>query len=155
MNKQLEQSKLFARVRDENFSLYEYYARAHGMHSKSLLILMWIYYTPAGISQHTICKKTYSTKQVVSATIKAFLQKGHVYFEADSLDKRAKKIKLTPEGHQFASGVLDELEAAEVAAMKKLSDDQRSYLIESLSLFNQHFKEALAHTLAPKKEADQ
>ena len=81
MNSLLGNSNLFSRKKDENNSLYEYYARKNGLQGKSLLILSCLYYTKNGITQNTICEKTYSTKQVVSAAIKTFKNKGYIYFE--------------------------------------------------------------------------
>lgn len=147
MTSTLENTKLFARKRDENFCLYEYYARANGLQSKAMLILMWIYYNPNGITQNTICKKTYSTKQVVSATIKTFIQKGYVFFEKDPNDKRIKKIYLTPEGYIFSSSLLDSLEMAEVEAMNLLTFEQQNQFIEWLSIFNKHFKQNIENLI--------
>lgn len=151
MSKTFENTKLFARLRDENFSIYEYYARANGMHSKSMLILMWIYYSSNGVTQQTICKKTYSTKQVVSATIKTFLQKNYIYFEDSLLDKRFKKIKLTAEGHKFASTFLNKLEFAEIEAMKGLNKEEQAKFIEWMSIFNKRFKENIEKIMIEKE----
>lgn len=136
MTDSLKNAKLFARKKDEHFCLYEYYARANGLQSKSMLILMWIYYNPKGITQNTICQKTYSTKQVVNATIKTFLQKGWIYFAENEDDKRSKKIKLTSEGYTFASKLLDTLEAAEEEAMQRLKPEEQAQFLEWLSVLN-------------------
>lgn len=141
MNDALKNTKLFARKKDEHFCLYEYYARANGLQSKSLLILMWIYYNPNGISQNTICKKTYSTKQVVNATIKNFFEKEYIYFEENENDKRYKKVKLTKKGKIFASKILDDLEEAESDAMNELTLKQQEILIECFTILNNRFKE--------------
>ncbi len=136
MTDSLKNAKLFARKKDEHFCLYEYYARANGLQSKSMLILMWIYYNPKGITQNTICQKTYSTKQVVNATIKTFLQKGWIYFAENEDDKRSKKIKLTSKGYTFASKLLDTLEAAEEEAMQRLKPEEQAQFLEWLSVLN-------------------
>lgn len=86
MNSILKNSSMFSRKKDENNSLYEYYARKNGLQGKSLLILSCLYYTRDGITQNTICEKTYSTKQVVSAAIKTFKNKGYIIL------RRKKKI---------------------------------------------------------------
>ena len=61
----IENHRMYARLRDHQFSLYEDYARKRYLQGKSLLILLWIYRHPKGISQQTITRHTYSTKQVV------------------------------------------------------------------------------------------
>ena len=57
MNSLLKNSSMFSRKKDENNSLYEYYARKNGLQSKSLLILTCLYYTREGITQNSICEK--------------------------------------------------------------------------------------------------
>lgn len=140
MTKTLSNIKLFTRNLDESHCLYEYYARANGLHSKSMLILMWIYYSPNGITQNTITKKTYSTKQVVCATIKSFLEKEYIYFEENDKDKRFKKIKLTEKGLMFASNLLDTLEKAETEAINNLTLEQQEKFIKWFQIYNQNFK---------------
>lgn len=39
-------AKQYAKLRDEQFSLYEHYARQHGMNYKGLLIHLWLYNSP-------------------------------------------------------------------------------------------------------------
>lgn len=91
----LPATKEYSRIRDNQMSIFENYARKNGMQSKALTILMWIYYNPNGITQQRITRKTYSTKQVVNATIKNFKDKGYIFFEENPEDKRTKVIKLT------------------------------------------------------------
>ncbi len=67
-----KRSKDYARMFDQQVGLYEGYARRHGLNAKCLSILMWIYYNPGGVTQNWVSKKTYSSKQVVNATVKKF-----------------------------------------------------------------------------------
>lgn len=140
MNSLLENSNLFSRKKDENNSLYEYYARKNGLQGKSLLILTCLYYTKNGITQNTICEKTYSTKQVVSAAIKTFKKKGYIYFEEKEKDRREKIVKLTEEGYLYASKILDPLEKSEINAIGKLSSEQQKVFIEYYTIFNDNMK---------------
>ena len=140
MNSLLKNSIMFSRKKDENNSLYEYYARKNGLQGKSLLILTCLYYTKNGITQNTICEKTYSTKQVVSAAIKMFKKKGYIYFEEQEKDRREKIVKLTKEGYLYASKILDPLEKAEINAIGKLSSEQQKVFIEYYTIFNDNMK---------------
>lgn len=140
MNSLLKNSNLFSRKKDENNSLYEYYARKNGLQGKSLLILTCLYYTKNGITQNTICEKTYSTKQVVSAAIKTFKKKGYIYFEEKEKDRRKKIVKLTEEGYLYASKILDPLEKTEINAIGKLSSEQQKVFIEYYTIFNDNMK---------------
>ena len=140
MNSILKNSNLFSRKKDENNSLYEYYARKNGLQGKLLLILTCLYYTRNGITQNTICEKTYSTKQVVSAAIKTFKKKGYIYFKEKEKDRREKIVKLTEEGYLYASKILDPLEKAEINAIGKLSSEQQKLFIEYYAIFNDNMK---------------
>lgn len=148
-------TKLYTRQMDENRSLYECYARTKGLTGKSMLILMWIYYNPQGISQNTICQKTYSTKQVVNATIKAFQAKGYLQISGDDKDKRAKRLHLTPAGQAFASPILDDLERAEMQAMSLLTPDQQAQFLDLLTIFNDGFRGEMTELLKKKERKDQ
>ena len=140
MNSLLKNSSMFSRKKDENNSLYEYYARKNGLQGKSLLILTCLYYTKDGITQNTICEKTYSTKQVVNATMKAFKEKGYIYFEEQEKDRREKIIKLTKEGYLYVSKILDPLRESEEKAIGKLSSEQQELFIEYYTIFNDNMK---------------
>ena len=143
MNSLLENSNLFSRKKDENNSLYEYYARKNGLQGKSLLILSCLYYTNNGITQNTICEKIYSTKQVVSAAIKTFKKKGYIYFEEKEKDRREKIVKLTEEGYLYVSKILDPLREAEEKAISKLSSEQQKVFIEYYTIFNDNMKKSI------------
>ena len=140
MNSLLKNSSMFSRKKDENNSLYEYYARKKGLKGKSLLILTCLYYTKNGITQNTICEKTYSTRQVVSAAIKTFKNKGYIYFEEQEKDRREKIIKLTKEGYLYVSKILDPLREAEEKAIGQLSSEQQKLFIEYYTIFNDNMK---------------
>ena len=140
MNSLLKYSSMFSRKKYENNSLYEYYARKNGLQGKSLLILSCLYYTKDGITQNSICEKTYSTKQVVSAAIKTFKNKGYIYFEEKEKDRREKIVKLTEEGYLYASKILDPLEKAVIKVIGELSSEQQKLFIEYYMIFNDNMK---------------
>ncbi len=131
----IENHRMYARLRDHQFSLYEDYARKRGLQGKSLLILLWIYRYPKGISQQTITRHTYSTKQVVNAVIKNFSKKGYIKSTVHPKDRRKKLIMLTEKGRQFAASIIDPMDEAEKKAFSQLSAKQQQTLIETTHLF--------------------
>ena len=143
MNSLLKNSSMFSRKKDENNSLYEYYARKNGLQGKSLLILSCLYYIKNGITQNIIREKTYSTKQVVSAAIKTFKKKGYIYFEEKEKDRREKIVKLTEEGYLYASKIIDPLEKAVIKVIGELSSEQQKLFIEYYSIFNDNMKKSI------------
>ncbi|HEM2780453.1 MarR family winged helix-turn-helix transcriptional regulator [Streptococcus suis] len=138
-----QRSKILARIFYNQDGLYEDYARRHGLNSKSLSILMFIYYISRGVTQNWISKKTYSSKQVVNATIKKFLDKGYVFFEENPADKRHKKVKLTEEGRVYASRILDPLEEAEKAALSQFSLEEQEQLLDLFGRYGQALTEII------------
>lgn len=138
-----QRSKDLARIFDQQVGLYEGYARRHGLNGKCLSILMWVYYNPRGVTQNWVSKKTYSSKQVVSATIKKFQEKGLVFLEKNPADKRHKKVKLTEAGKQFVSQILDPLEEAEKTALSQLSLEDQERLLELTERYSQGLTELL------------
>lgn len=104
---------------------------------------MFIYYISGGVTQNWISKKTYSSKQVVNATIKKFLDKGYVFFEENPADKRHKKVKLTEEGRVYASRILDPLEEAEKTALSQFSLEEQERLLDLFGRYGQVLTEIL------------
>ncbi|MGQ7376105.1 MarR family winged helix-turn-helix transcriptional regulator [Streptococcus suis] len=138
-----QRSKNLARIFDQQVGLYEGYARRQSLNGKCLSILMWLYYNPGGLTQNLVSKKTYSSKQVVNATIKKFLDKGYVFFEENPADKRHKKVKLTEEGRVYASRILDPLEEAEKTALSQLNLEDQERLLELTERYSQALTELL------------
>lgn len=111
---------------DKQQALYEDYARKCGIQGKSQQILMWLYYNPQGITQKRIVEGTYSTKQVVHATIKRMNTLGYIELRENPGDKRHKLLYLTDEGRQFAASVLDPLRDIEAQAMDALTPEEQA-----------------------------
>ncbi|HEL2027272.1 TPA: winged helix-turn-helix transcriptional regulator [Streptococcus suis] len=138
-----QRSKILARIFYNQDGLYEDYARRHRLNGKSLSILMFIYYISRGVTQNWISKKTYSSKQVVNATIKKFLDKGYVFFEENPADKRHKKVKLTEAGRVYASRILDPLEEAEKTALSQFSLEKQEQLLDLFGRYGQALTEII------------
>lgn len=138
-----QRSKILARIFYNQDGLYEDYARRHRLNGKSLSILMFIYYMSRGVTQNWISKKTYSSKQVVNATIKKFLDKGYVFFEENPADKRHKKVKLTEAGRVYASRILDPLEEAEKTALSQFNLEEQEQLLDLFGRYGQALTEIL------------
>lgn len=133
-------AKLYARLRDDQFSLFEDYARKHGLNSKSMLVLMWIYYNQEGLTQESIAKRTFSTKQVIQAIVKNYMAKGMLYLEPSLDDRRKKLVKLTEQGQLFASDLLEPLAKCEAQAMENLSIQEQEILLRATEKFSKSLK---------------
>ncbi|WP_183541284.1 MarR family winged helix-turn-helix transcriptional regulator [Lactovum miscens] len=132
----ISKAQQYARLREEQFSIFEKYARMNGMNNKSLLVFMWIYHNPAALTQETIAKRTYSTKQVIQAIIKTYIAKEILCLEPSQNDKRKKFVKLTEKGQTFASQILEPLATYETEAMAALTEKQQKILLEATQVFS-------------------
>lgn len=115
---------------DKQQSLYENYARKQGVQGKCMQILMWLYYNPQGITQKKIVEATYSTKQVVHATIKRLTQEGYIQTKETDMDRRHKLLFLTENGRMYAASILSPLRAMEAEAMESLTEDEQRLYIQ-------------------------
>jgi len=61
-------------LRNAQFDIYAQYAKKHGMPTKSMFVLVALYYTPEGYMQMEICQYTFSSKQTVNTIISWTLQ---------------------------------------------------------------------------------
>ncbi|MFZ2186989.1 MAG: helix-turn-helix domain-containing protein [Streptococcus parauberis] len=117
---------------DSYKSIYELYARQHGLQGKSLQILLWIYNNPKGVTQKYLSNRTLSTKQVINATIKTWLQKGYVTMQEYEDDRRQKVIMLTAKGNVFAQKIIIPMEKIELVAIASLAVEEREQFVKLL-----------------------
>lgn len=134
----------YVKVMDEQFSLYEWFARQYGLQHKSLQILLWVRNYPKMtgklVTQKLLAEKTYSSKQVVNATIKSWNRKGYVVLLENLDDKRHKYIKLTDAGYNFATEIYEKLKRIETKATKTLSSEEKSLLTKLTIKYNEALK---------------
>ena len=68
---------LYCKFRDEQFALYDEYAKRNGMMMKTLLVVNALYYdafyNKGGMTQKEICQRTFQSKQTVNLIIKNLL----------------------------------------------------------------------------------
>ena len=136
-------TKQYTRIQNDQLSLYEQYARQHGINGKALSILLWIYYSQDGITQKRLADETYSSKQVINSVINGLKEKAFIYFVDSTRDKREKVVRLTLAGEHYCATLLEPLEQAEMNAMATLSNEQQIQLIELMSKYHLAFKAEL------------
>lgn len=121
---------LYCKFRDEQYSLYDEYAKSQGLFMKSLLVLNVLYYSNEGITQKEICQRTFNSKQTVSLIIKNLLKDKYITIIEDINDKRNKIIKMTKEGKDYAKIPITHITWAEDTAMSMLTDKEQEQLVE-------------------------
>lgn len=137
----------YVRIIDEQYSLYEWFARQYGLQHKSMQILFWVRNFPERtgrlMTQKDIAKKTYSSKQVVNATIKSWEAKGYVELLENSGDKRHKLVKLTETGQAFATQIYRQLSRIETLATAGLTAEEQKILHRLTARYNAVLKEEM------------
>ena len=121
---------LYCKIRDEQFSLYNEYAKRNGMMMKTLLVVNVLYYAENGLTQRNICDKTFQTKQTVHLIIKHLLEEDQVTVTEDTADKRVKIVCMTDKGRAHYEKVVRHITWAEDNAMAMFSPKEQKMLID-------------------------
>ena len=96
---------LYCKFRDEQFALYDEYAKRHGMLMKTLLVVNVLFYdsfyAKGGMTQTEICQRTFQSKQTVNLIIKNLLAENYVTITEVPENKRNKIVQMTPSGRAY------------------------------------------------------
>ncbi|MMZ49466.1 MarR family protein [compost metagenome] len=120
---------LYCKFRDEQYALYDEYAKKNGLLMKTLLVLNALYYAKDGMTQKEISKRTFNTKQTVNLIIKNLLHDGYVTSEEDPEDKRNKLIHMTDKGREYARKPVVHITWAEDTAMSMFTPEEQEQLV--------------------------
>ena len=86
---------LYCKFRDEQFALYDAFAKRNGIMMNTFLVLNVLFYAKEGLTQRDICDKTFQSKQTVNLiTVKEFSQ-------------RIQTVKLPEHLHGMEGHILD------------------------------------------------
>ncbi|MEE4563907.1 MarR family winged helix-turn-helix transcriptional regulator [Paenibacillus polymyxa] len=120
---------LYCKFRDEQYALYDEYAKKNGLLMKTLLVLNALYYAKDGMTQKEISKRTFNTKQTVNLIIKNLLHDGYITSEEDPEDKRNKLIHMTDKGREYARKPVAHITWAEDTAMSMFTPEEQEQLV--------------------------
>jgi DNA-binding MarR family transcriptional regulator len=121
---------LYCKFRDMQFAMYDKYAKRHGMLMKTLLVVNAVFYATDGLTQRTICDKTFQSKQSVNLVIKNLLADGHVTVTEVPENKRTKIVRMTESGHAYYEKVVRHITWAEDTAMSMFTPEEQRQLID-------------------------
>ena len=97
---------LYCKFRDEQFALYDEYAKRNGMMMKTLLVVNVLFYDAfyrkGGMTQKEICQRTFQSKQTVNLIIKNLLAENYVTVTEVPENKRNKIVRMTNAGRPTA-----------------------------------------------------
>ena len=120
---------LYCKFRDEQFALYDEYAKRHGMLMNTLLVVNALFYNKDGMTQTEICKRTFQSKQTVNLIIKNLLSGSYVTVAEVPENKRNKIVQMTAAGRAYCEKVVRHITWAEDTAMSMFTPEEQKNLI--------------------------
>ncbi|MEE4563911.1 MarR family winged helix-turn-helix transcriptional regulator [Paenibacillus polymyxa] len=134
---------LYCRFRDEQYALYDEYAKKNGLSMKTLLVLNALYYAKNGMTQKEVCEKTFNSKQTVNLIIKNMLKEQHITIEEDPADKRNKFVKMTDKGRAYAKDIVVHITCAEDTAMSLFTPEEQEQFVELSRRFTKNLTDLI------------
>ena len=129
---------LYCKFRDEQFALYDEYAKRHGMLMKTLLVVNVLFYAPEGMTQTEICRRTFQSKQTVNLIIKNLLADSYVTLAEVPENKRNKIVQMTDAGRGYCEKVVRHITWAEDTAMSMFTPEEQKQLIDLSRTFTKN-----------------
>lgn len=129
---------LYCKFRDEQFALYDEYAKRHGMLMKTLLVTNALFYAQDGMTQTEICRRTFQSKQTVNLIVKNLLRDGYVTVAEIPEDRRNKRVRMTDAGRAYCGKVVRHITWAEDTAMSLLTPEEQKQLIDLSRRFTEN-----------------
>ncbi len=129
---------LYCKFRDEQFALYDEYAKQNGMLMKTLLVVNVLFYAENGLTQRDICKRTFQSKQTVNLIIRNLLKEAYVTVEERPENKREKLVQMTNAGRTYCEKVVRHITWAEDTAMSLFSPEEQKQLIDLSKTFTKN-----------------
>ena len=129
---------LYCKFRDEQFALYDEYAKRNGMMMKTLLVVNALFYAKDGMTQTEICGRTFQSKQTVNLIVKNLLADRYVTVAEMPENKRNKIVRMTEAGRAYCEKVVRHITWAEDTAMSMFTAEQQEKLITLSRTFTQN-----------------
>lgn len=129
---------LYCKFRDEQFALYDEYAKRNGMMMKTLLVVNVLFYAKDGMTQKEICRRTFQSKQTVNLITKNLLAENYVTVTEMPENKRNKIVRMTDAGRAYCKKVVCHITWAEDTAMSMFTPEQQRQLIDLSRTFTKN-----------------
>lgn len=143
---------LYCKFRDEQFALYDEYAKRHGMSMKTLLVLNALFYAKDGMTQTEVCQRTFQSKQTVNLIVKNLLAEAYVTVTEVPENKRNKIVRMTETGRAYCEQVVRHITWAEDTAMSLFSPEEQKNLIELSRTFTKNLTMLVNEELKKKED---
>lgn len=136
---------LYCKFRDEQFALYDEYAKRHGMSMKTLLVVNALFYATDGMTQTDICKRTFQSKQTVNLIVRNLLVDGYVTVSTVPENKRTKIVQMTEAGRAYCEKVVRHITWAEDTAVSMFTPEEQKTLINLSRVFTKNLAALINH----------
>lgn len=143
---------LYCKFRDEQFALYDEYAKRHGMSMKTLLVLNALFYAKDGMTQTEVCQRTFQSKQTVNLIVKNLLAEAYVTVTEVPENKRNKIVRMTEAGRAYCEQVVRHITWAEDTAMSLFSPEEQKNLIDLSRTFTKNLTMLVNEELEEKED---
>ena len=120
---------LYCKFRDEQFSIYDEYAKRHGMMMKTLLVVNVLFYAQDGMTPTEICRRTFQSKQTVSLIVKNLMAQNYVAVAESPENRRNKIVRMTEAGRAWCGKVVRHITQAEDTAMSMFTPEEQRLLV--------------------------
>ena len=131
---------LYCKFRDEQYALYDAYAKENGILMNTFLVANALFYAKEGMNQKNICQATHQSKQTVSLIVKNLLREGYACLEEDPQDKRNKIVKFTKEGWEYFRRPVRHITQSEDRAMALFTKEEQERLVQLSRKFTENLK---------------
>ena len=139
MNKEdRKNAYLYCKFRDEQFALYDEYAKRNVMLMKTLLVVNALFYAESGMTQTEIGQRTFQSKQTVNLIIKNLLAESYVTVTEVPENKRNKIVQMTEAGRAYYEKVVRHITWAEDTAMAMFTAEEQKQLIDLSRTFTKN-----------------
>ncbi len=120
--------------------IYERWAKAQGLTSNTLFVLYTINEYPDHCTPSVLCKSLLLSKQTINSILNRLERDGYIERSQAQQDRRSRFITFTPEGKAYAKRILDALYQFEEEALSRLSEAQRSAMLDTSHGFLQEMR---------------
>lgn len=124
----------FNRLHNQQFKecnqIYAEIARHCGLSETAFWLLYSLRENGAPMTQADLCAELCLSKQTVNSALKSLENAGHIRLETAPNDRRSKQVSLTDAGRAAAAQTVDPILAMEEAAAARLSDEERTAMLD-------------------------
>lgn len=138
----LEQVNQYYTVWQEYNSVYEEWAKAHGLSVNSLLVLSAIHDGMEECTQKKISQKWRIPKQTINVVLKDMERRELVEMFPMQEDRRNKLIRFTESGKEYADTIISKLRKVELFVVEGMKIERMKELNEDTALFVKLFSKA-------------